>query len=114
MRDIPRNFSTGARRCALLHSDAPRPWPSDTAGRSAIQLDARGMTFGTKWRYDSGDTDHRRLASSARPQRLAAGAGLAGVALVCAWTICANLGGRAVHQAVWEQPDPQAPGTSGA
>ena len=72
------------------------------------------MTFGTKWRYDSGDTDHRRLASSARPQRLAAGAGLAGVALVCAWTICANLGGRAVHQAVWEQPDPPAPGTSGA
>jgi hypothetical protein len=72
------------------------------------------MTFGTEWRYDSGDYGHERLPRNAHPQRLLAGAGLAGVALICAFTICANLGGPAVHQAVWEQPNPPAPSTSDA
>ena len=63
---------------------------------------ARGMRFGKKRRYVSGDYDHERLPRTARPQRLLAGTGLAGVALVCAFTICANLGGPAVHQALWE------------
>jgi hypothetical protein len=71
------------------------------------------MKFGKKRRHESGNYDRDRLSRPARPQRLLAGTGLAGVALVCGFTICANLGGRAAHQAVWERPDPAAPGTSG-
>jgi Protein of unknown function (DUF2778) len=72
------------------------------------------MTVGKKRRYDSGDCDHHHHPRTTRPQRLLAGTGLAGVALVCGFTICANLGGRAVHQAVWEQPNPPAAATGGA
>lgn len=75
---------------------------------------ARGMRFGKKRRYDSGDYDYDRLPRNARPQRLLAGAGLAGVALICGFTICANLGGPAVHQAVWERPNPPASSASAA
>jgi hypothetical protein len=57
------------------------------------------MTFGTEWRYDAGGYDYGRLSQNARPQRILAGAGLAGVALLCAWTICANHAGTAADQA---------------
>jgi hypothetical protein len=55
------------------------------------------MTFGTDWRYDAGSYDHGRSRKS-RPQRVVAGAGLACVALLCAWTMCSSLVGPATNQ----------------
>jgi hypothetical protein len=57
------------------------------------------MTFGTEWRYRFGDYDHRCLPPDARPQRMLAGAALAGVVLACAWTLCASLAGSGAVQA---------------
>jgi len=50
------------------------------------------MSFVTAWRYGSGDLQSIG-ERSARPQRLIAGAAIAGVAFACSWTLLLNLAG---------------------
>lgn len=51
------------------------------------------MTVGTAWLCNSAEYDQERLLGDALPQRVMGGAACVCVALVCAWTICINLGG---------------------
>jgi Protein of unknown function (DUF2778) len=48
------------------------------------------MTVVTAWRDSSGIDDQSILVPGAAPQRLLGGVALAGVAAMCAWTICAS------------------------
>jgi hypothetical protein len=50
------------------------------------------MTVGVTWPYNSRAYDQGISSVNALPQRILGGAALAGVALACAWTLCANLG----------------------
>jgi|HubBroStandDraft_6_1064221.scaffolds.fasta_scaffold286615_2 hypothetical protein len=51
------------------------------------------MPFHTASRRHARAYDHRPLSFDARPQRILAGAALAGVASLCAWTLYASLAG---------------------
>jgi Protein of unknown function (DUF2778) len=57
------------------------------------------MTVGVTWPYNSRAYDQGISSVNALPQRILGGAALAGVALACAWTLCANLGGSNADQA---------------
>jgi len=50
------------------------------------------MTFGFERRNRFSGSDHRRLPSTALPQRVLGGVALAFVATVCAWTVCGFAG----------------------
>jgi type VI secretion system (T6SS) effector TldE1-like protein len=57
------------------------------------------MTVGVTWPYNSRAYDQGISSVNALPQRILGGAALAGVALACAWTLCANLGGSNADEA---------------
>lgn len=64
------------------------------------------MAFSTAWRDHSGEYDRRRLSGNARRQRLFGGALLGCVALACAWSLWANLGGTTAHRVPFLRPMP--------
>jgi hypothetical protein len=56
------------------------------------------MTYESVWRYDSGGNGREHALRNALPQRILGGTALAGIALACAWTLCANLIGNGAAQ----------------